>query len=97
MLEKYKDPKTKQSDIRDLHNLLVQTCINFIKERELFDINEVSFGVDGLEEGVEYGEWTPGVDSSISVVGLQDDGKSWTDSKGVKHPWRVRRLIGESM
>ena len=97
MLDKYKDPKTKQSDIMDLHILLVQTCINFIKERELFDIDEVNFSVDGLEEGVEYGEWTPGVDSSLSVVGLQDDGTIWTDSNGVKHTWRVRRLIGESM
>lgn len=96
MLQKYKDPKTTKEDIRELHNLLVQTCINFIREKELYDINEVSFGVDGLEEGAEYGEWTPGVDSSISVIGLQEEG-SWTDSKGNKHPMRVRRIIGENM
>lgn len=97
MLEKYKDPKTTKSDIRDLQKLLVQTCINFIKERELFDVNEVNFSVDGLEEGFEYGEWTPGIDSSISVVGLQSDGTTWTDRKGEKHEFRVRRLIGEYM
>lgn len=96
MLQEYKDPKTTKEDIRELHNLLVQTCINFIREKELYDINEVSFGVDGLEEGAEYGEWTPGVDSSISVIGLQEE-DSWTDSKGNKHPMRVRRIIGENM
>jgi hypothetical protein len=53
--------------------------------------------VDGLEEGFEYGEWTPGIDSSISVVGLQSDGTIWTDMKGEKHEFRVRRLIGEYM
>lgn len=96
MLKEYKDPKTTKEDIRELHNLLVQTCINFIREKELYDINEVSFGVDGLEEGAEYGEWTPGVDSSISVIGLQEEG-SWTDRNGNKHPMRVRRIIGENM
>lgn len=87
-LDEYKDPKTTKSDIKDLHELLVQTCINFIKERNLTDIYEVNFGVDGLEnDAIEFGEWTPGIDSSLSVVGLQKENDD---------DFRVRKIIGES-
>jgi hypothetical protein len=96
MLDKYKDPKTTKKDINDLHNLLVQTCIDFINERELFDIDEVNFTLDGLQDDVKYGEWTPGMDSSVSIIGLQEEG-TWTDRKGNVHPMIVRRLIGDSM
>jgi hypothetical protein len=97
-LENYKDPKTTQTDITDLHKLLVQTCIDFIRERELYDIFEVNFNVDGLENNaIEYGEWTPGMDSYCGVVGLQeDDTKTFTSSKGNEYTMRVRKLIGES-
>ena len=88
-LDEYKDPKTTRSDIKDLHKLLVQTCINFIKERNLTEIYEVSFGVDGLEnDAIEFGEWTPGMDSSLSVIGLQKEDDD---------DFRVRKIIGESM
>lgn len=87
-LNEFKDPKTTRSDIKDLHKLLVQTCVNFIKERNLTDIYEVNFGVDGLEnDAIEFGEWTPGMDSSLSVVGLQKDNDD---------DFRVRKIIGES-
>lgn len=87
-LDEYKDSKTTRSDIKDLHKLLVQTCINFIKERNLTEIYEVSFSVDGLENNaIEFGEWTPGMDSSLSVVGLQ---------KNDDNDFRVRKIIGES-
>ena len=86
-LDEYKDPKTTRSDIKDLHKLLVQTCINFIKERNLTEIYEVSFGVNGLEnDAIEFGEWTPGIDSSLSVIGLQEEDDNF----------RVRKIIGES-
>ena len=87
-LDEYKDPKTTKSDIKDLHELLVQTCVNFIKERNLTDIYEVNFGVDGLEnDAIEFGEWTPGMDSSLSVIGLQKEDDD---------DFRVRKIIGES-
>lgn len=87
-LDKYKNPKTTKSDIKDLHKLLVQTCVNFIKKRNLTDIYEVNFGVDGLEnDAIEFGEWTPGMDSSLSVVGLQKEDDDY---------FRVRKIIGES-
>ena len=88
-LDKYKNPKTTKSDIKDLHELLVQTCVNFIKERNLTEIYEVNFGVDGLEnDASEFGEWTPGMDSSLSVIGLQREDDD--------DDFRVRKIIGES-
>jgi hypothetical protein len=97
MLQKYESPVTTQQDIIDLHKLLVQTCIDFIKERNLIDIDEVNFNVDGLEgDAIEYGEWTPCMDSCCSVVGLQEDEKTRIfKSKEIKI--RVRKLIGESL
>lgn len=87
-LDEYKDPNTTKSDIKDLHKLLVQTCINFIKERNLTEIDEIKFGVDGLEnDAIEFGEWTPGIDSSLSVIGLQKEDDD---------DFRVRKIIGES-
>ena len=87
-LDEYKDPKTTRSDIKDLHELLAQTCINFIKERNLTEIYEVNFGIDGLEnDAIEFGEWTPGMDSSLSVIGLQRENDD---------DFRVRKIIGES-
>ena len=97
MLQKYESPVTTQQDIIDLHKLLVKTCIDFIKERNLIDIDEVNFNVDGLEgDAIEYGEWTPCMDSYCSMVGLQEDEKTRIfKNKEIKI--RVRKLIGESL
>lgn len=85
----YRNPITNARDIADLQKQLVQTVIDFIKERNLTDVYEVGFHVDGLEDiAIEFGEWMPAMDSSISVVGLQDE-------PGKKY--RVRKLIGEWM
>lgn len=89
-LGKYQNPVTTHEDIRDLQELLVQTTIDFIKERNLTDIWSAGFSVDGLEgNAIEYGCWTPGIDSYISVEGLQED------SPG--DGYRVRKEIGECM
>lgn len=85
----YKNPITKIKDIRDLQQDLVACVVKFIKRRNLKDIYEVSFSVDGLEgNAIEFGEWTPAMDSYIHVNGLQEeDGKDY----------RVRKEIGEYM
>ena len=85
----YKNPITKIKDIRDLQQDLVACVVKFIKRRNLKDIYEVSFSVDGLEgNAIEFGEWTPAMDSYIQVNGLQEeDGKDY----------RVRKEIGEYM
>ena len=72
-LPDYENPISTSNDARDLLNILVQTTINFLKERELNDVYEVSFSADGLYDSVTYGEWTPSTDASISLVGLQED------------------------
>jgi hypothetical protein len=77
---------TTIDNIKELQERLVQTTIDYIKENNLTDIYDVSFSVDGLEgNAIEFGEWTPCMDSSISVEGLQDEGDGY----------RSRALIGE--
>ena len=82
----YKSPISTSDDAKDLLNILVDTTIDFLKERKLDDVYEVSFGADGLYDSVAYGEWTPSIDASISFVGLQED------EDGDKE-YRVRKLI----
>ena len=85
-LPKYNNPVTTIDNIKELQERLVQTTIDYIKENNLTDIYDVSFSVDGLEgNAIEFGEWTPCMDSSISVEGLQDEGDGY----------RSRALIGE--
>lgn len=71
-LENHPEPITDNDDISVLQERLVQTVIDVCKERGLSDIDEVSFGVDGLKESIEYGGWVPSTDSSISVIGYHD-------------------------
>ena len=85
-LPTYNNPVTTINNIKELQERLVQTTIDYIKENNLTDIYDVSFSVDGLEgNAIEFGEWTPCMDSSISVEGLQDEGDGY----------RSRALIGE--
>ena len=87
-LPKYDNPVTTTEDIKELQQRLVQTCIDFVRTRNLTDIDAVSFNVDGLEDAINFQEWTPGMDSYIGVEGLQEEeGKDY----------RVRKEIGEYM
>lgn len=88
-LDNYDNPKTKQEHINELHHILVQTCLNYMKEHELTDIDEVSFSADGLSSSYEYNEWTPATDSCLTVIGLQEESK--------EDKYIVRKIIGESM
>lgn len=90
MLDKYQNSKTTQEHITELQHILVQTCLNYMKEHELTDIDEIHFSANGLSGSYEYGEWTPTTDSYLGVIGLQieEDGK---------FNLPVRKIIGESM
>lgn len=95
-LPEYINPVTTTDDIKELQKKLVQTCIDFIKEKNLTDIVAVRFNVDGLEDSIEFGEWTPAMDSYIGVEGLQEE--TYTGRSG--NPYkshRVRKFIGEYM
>lgn len=70
---KYESPITTPNDLSELQDAFMTTAINFCKERKLTDIDCISFGVDGLQDSVEYGEWTPCTDSSLTAHGYQDD------------------------
>lgn len=94
-LPEYINPVTTTDDIKELQKKLVQTCIDFIKEKNLTDIVAVRFNVDGLEDSIEFGEWTPAMDSYIGVEGLQEE--TYTGRSGNPYTFRVRKFIGEYM
>ena len=94
-LPEYINPVTTTDDIKELQKKLVQTCIDFIKEKNLTDIVAVRFNIDGLEDSIEFGEWTPGMDSYIGVEGLQEE--TYVGKSGESYSFRVRKIIGEYM
>lgn len=88
-LEKYEDAITTSENINELHHILVQTCLDYMRKHNLTDIDEINFSADGLSCSYEYGEWTPSTDSYLGVIGLQFEEKG-------KFNFPVRRIIGES-
>jgi hypothetical protein len=81
-LDKYENPVTTNDNIKELQEILVQVCINFINSNKLTDIDEVHFNADGLQCSASFGEWTPSTDSYIKVIGEQDG---------------IRKIIGENI
>ena len=69
----------------EFHHILVQTAIDFIKEKGLKDVWSVSFYADSLQESAEFGTWCPATDSSLTLEAVRKD----------KVPYRVE--IGHSM
>lgn len=68
-LPKYKNPITTKENINELHHILVQTCIDYMRKHNLTDIDEINFSADGLSgSSYEHGEWTPATDSSIELT-----------------------------
>ena len=64
---------TQKEEVKELQELLVQTCIDFINKKGLKDIWGVYFQADDLNTSAEYGEWTPSTDSYIRVEGIETD------------------------
>ena len=95
-LPKYENQITTTNDIKELQERLVQTCIDFVKEKNLTDIDAVRFNVDGLtRNAIEFGEWVPAMDSYIGVEGLQED--TYIGKSGEPYTFMVRKFIGEYM
>ena len=95
-LPNYENPVTTTKDIKELQERLVQTCIDFVKEKNLTDIDMVRFNVDGLTgNAIEFGEWVPAMDSYIGVEGLQED--TYIGKSGDPYTFTVRKFIGEYM
>jgi hypothetical protein len=95
-LPKYENPVTTTEDIKELQQRLVRTCIDFVRTRNLTDIDAVRFNVDGLEDSIAFCEWTPCMDSYIGVEGLQEETHIGKSGKSYKSH-RVRKFIGEYM
>lgn len=94
-LPNYENPVTTTEDIKELQQRLVQTCIDFVRTRNLTDIDAVRFNVDGLGDSIDFCEWTAGMDSYIGVEGLQEE--TYTGKSGKSYTFRVRKFIGEYM
>ena len=81
------EEKTKTEHIKELQEILVQTCIDYINKHGLTDIWEVDFQADNLSASAKFGEWTPATDSSISVVGIRthkfirENGEEWNTNE----------------
>lgn len=95
-LPNYENPVTTTNDIKELQERLVQTCIDFVKEKNLTDIDMVRFNVDGLTgNAIEFGEWVAAMDSYIGIEGLQED--TYIGKSGDPYTFIVRKFIGEYM
>lgn len=92
------DPKpglTKIEHIKELQEILVQTCIDYINKNNLTDIYNVSFNADSLAESAKYGKWEPCTDSYIKVQGLSNENYKRKNGEIFKMPYRYD--IGEYM
>lgn len=72
-LDEMKCKQITHEQVRQLHDILVQTCIDFINENELKDVDEVHFSADALQTSAKYNEWTPDTDSFLEVDGIEYD------------------------
>lgn len=92
-LEVDEEHKMSDEDLEQLHVLLVQTAIDFIKEKKLENVWGVSFSADSLQSSAEYGEWCPETDSHIRVEGIKEEEATNIGGEKVKVPYRT--IIGE--
>lgn len=86
---------TKIEHIKELQEILVQTCIDYINKNGLTDIYSVSFSADDLSTSAEYGSWQPCTDSHIKVKGLREERRRRKDGTIFAMPYTYD--IGEYM
>jgi len=67
--------KSDRKLIYELHERLVQTCLDFINEKGLGDVEEISFRADSLQPSADCGSWQPCTDSSCEFF-------RWTEKGG---------------
>lgn len=78
--------KTTEKDLDELAHILVQTVIDFAKERNLQEIDGVYFQADGLESSIKEGEWQPATDINMRVEGSEVVDK-WPERRIIGHVW----------
>lgn len=72
-LDKMKNVQITHEQTKQLHDILVQTCIDFINENGLKDVDAVAFSADSLQESSRWNEWTPATDSFLTLEGMEKD------------------------
>ena len=87
-LDEMQNKQITHDQVRQLHDILVQTCIDFINEEGLKDVDVVAFSADSLQESARFNEWTSATDSFLTLEGME---KSEEDDGYV-----VRKLIDKS-
>lgn len=94
-LDNYKNPITTQDNIKELQEILVQTCIDYIRKNNLTDIDEIQFNANGLSgSSYDEGKWMPSTDSSIEVIGIEYE-KCISMNNGKEYEIPLRKKIGE--
>ena len=66
---------------KELQERLVQTCLDFIREKGDKYILRVEFSADELQESAKEGKWMPCTDSSITLEGIIFDEQLKTSVK----------------
>lgn len=79
--------------IKELQELLVQTCIDYINKNGLTDLYGVHFNADSLNESAKWGSWRPCTDSYIRVEGIYNQNFKRKNGSITKLPTRYD--IGE--
>ena len=76
-----RDEKMTQDNIKELQEILVQTCIDYINEHHISDLEEVEFNADSLQYSANHKKWMPSTDSMIHCYGqsVKDDLVERTD------------------
>lgn len=89
------DMAIDRENVVELHNLLVQTVIDYINSHKdkMANLDAIYFNADALQESAKYGEWTCATDSYIRLEGIVHEKFTTKDGKEVEIPSRVK--IGE--
>lgn len=75
----------KKTDLNELHNLLVKTCIDFICSHHIEDVEEIEFRADSLQQSAKYVKWMPCTDSSLTVYAYEEDENGIEQLKEIGH------------
>lgn len=72
-MEQYPNANISNEEIDELHERLVKTSLNYCIENQFGHIDAIYFSIDGLQDSVEQGMWSPCTDSSLKLVGYHDN------------------------
>ena len=86
---------TQKEHIKELQEILVQTCIDYINKHGLTDVYSVSFNADELAYSAKYGKWQPATDSYIKIEGIRFQNHRRKNGEIFQMPYRY--IIGEYM